>query len=708
MKDNSVAPSISRVGEFTESKFGIASGEDLVYIFDILRNKLYSDKIMAVVREYSTNAADANVEAGVSEPIVITSPSSMSPHFKVRDFGGGLSEDDVRNVYCMYGRSTKRNSNDFTGQLGLGSKSGFSYGDSFTITSFHNGLKTVYSAYIDETKLGSIAKLMETPTSERNGIEITIPVKKNDISVFKSRIATAIKHFKIKPQVIGSIDEDRIEVLFSGNGWSIMKPQGSYSYQPSAVAIMGNIGYRIDPAQVYPDHSSNYWSVKDKGLKFILGSTSLEFGIGELSIAASREDLEYNSVTIKAIKSKAEKAFNEYVNSLQHEIDKCKNGFEVRIFCHKVDLACNNGYWADVSGNLTWKGKKVPSRVIPLCPGMNIDAYMSTDGLKSKRTTLTTITITHDLSKPDLMYYCDDPAKSTIKAQYLAKSNPGKNVFLFKTKSYVNTEGEAINGEDWFDMYDFPKSLLNNISSVTVPATQRAKPVNRVTRDKGLLGVYKMVEKPKCWGTQSENWTDELVAKKDIKFFLPILRFKVVIDGREIWPDSVLQMIRSAKCYLGVIPDYHAVKTSDLEKIPAATNLIEEIKHQLLNNKAFLSDHKGRQNKHYILNKLNSGLSFVERFRSHPEIIKTITDSSMPFSKLFELARSIETSNKKENYDNIINLVSFTSSEDRTDIDKMIEDFKNTYPMLNHVSSHGSPAQFVKDVLDYVKLVETK
>ena len=53
-------------------------------------------------------------------------------------------------------------------------------------------------------------------------------------------------------------------------------------------------------------------------------------------------------------------------------------------------------------------------------------------------------------------------------------------------------------------------------------------------------------------------------------------------------------------------------------------------------------------------------------------------------------------------------MVSFTSSEDRTDIDNLVEGFKNTYPMLNHVSSHGNPAQFVKDVLDYVKLVEKK
>ena len=142
MISNIAAPVIQRVGTFTESSFGISSSEDLVYIFDILRSKLYSNKIAAVIREYSTNAADANTECGKKEkPVVITAPTRLAPEFKVRDYGFGLTEDQIRNVYCMYGKSTKRDSNEYTGQLGLGSKSGFAYGDSFSIVSYNDGVK---------------------------------------------------------------------------------------------------------------------------------------------------------------------------------------------------------------------------------------------------------------------------------------------------------------------------------------------------------------------------------------------------------------------------------------------------------------------------------------------------------------------------------------------------------------------------------------
>ena len=46
------------------------SPEDRQYIIEILRSKLYSDKILAVTREYSTNATDAHDEANIpNKPI---------------------------------------------------------------------------------------------------------------------------------------------------------------------------------------------------------------------------------------------------------------------------------------------------------------------------------------------------------------------------------------------------------------------------------------------------------------------------------------------------------------------------------------------------------------------------------------------------------------------------------------------------------------
>jgi len=141
MKINTKLPRVARLGEFTESSFGIKN-ENLNVLFDILRNKMYSDKMLAIIREYSVNGLDAHIDSGIpNKPIRIHLPSTFEPSFSIRDFGEGLSESEVREIYCMYGSSTKRQSNEVTGQLGLGSKSAFAYTDSFVISSYNKGIK---------------------------------------------------------------------------------------------------------------------------------------------------------------------------------------------------------------------------------------------------------------------------------------------------------------------------------------------------------------------------------------------------------------------------------------------------------------------------------------------------------------------------------------------------------------------------------------
>ena len=72
----------------------------------------------------------------------------------VRDYGPGLSHDDMFRVFTRYGRSTKRDSNEVVGMLGIGSKSGFAYADTFTVVSRHGGRVRTYVAALDESEIG--------------------------------------------------------------------------------------------------------------------------------------------------------------------------------------------------------------------------------------------------------------------------------------------------------------------------------------------------------------------------------------------------------------------------------------------------------------------------------------------------------------------------------------------------------------------------
>lgn len=94
--------------------------------FSILSSSLYQNPIRSIIRELGCNARDAHVAAKNPEPWVLSLPTALSPEFAVKDYGTGLSHEEVMQIYTTYFESTKTNSNDFVGALGLGSKSPFS------------------------------------------------------------------------------------------------------------------------------------------------------------------------------------------------------------------------------------------------------------------------------------------------------------------------------------------------------------------------------------------------------------------------------------------------------------------------------------------------------------------------------------------------------------------------------------------------------
>ena len=94
MKMSSAVISVESSGVQSEAFFNIKDS-NVAHIFGILRNKLYSDKPLAIIREYCTNAFDAHIEAGIPErPIEVSFPTAFKNTLTIRDFGKGLSEYD--------------------------------------------------------------------------------------------------------------------------------------------------------------------------------------------------------------------------------------------------------------------------------------------------------------------------------------------------------------------------------------------------------------------------------------------------------------------------------------------------------------------------------------------------------------------------------------------------------------------------------------
>ena len=307
---------------FDSVSFGIDQ-EDMSHICKLLRSNIYSDKILAVIREYTANAIDAQVEAGNGDrPISVTLPNALNLAFKVRDYGTGLSEEDVQTVYSKYGKSTKRKSNLAIGEKGLGSKSGFAYGDNFLIRSFQNGTVTLYNAFIDPSQVGQIAKLHSEATAEENGIEIEIPVNERDIQQFKNKAESTFKYFKIPPTVKGNNEYSlpTIKTIFEGSNFKFVK---FADYHAGARAIMGNISYPIDVDAVNLG--------EDHDLKQVLNKSVLvEFNLGELETSTSREGLEYSNHTQQNIIAKARQIKDECLAEVYSKFANGKSMFEAK------------------------------------------------------------------------------------------------------------------------------------------------------------------------------------------------------------------------------------------------------------------------------------------------------------------------------------------------------------------------------------------
>jgi len=309
---------LSNVG--TQGEFRIRNSAKA---FKILSDGLYSNKIRAVIRELACNAVDSHVAAGKENvPFEVHLPSMLEPWFSVRDFGLGLSGDSVVNIYTTYFESTKTDSNAYIGALGLGSKSPFSYTENFTVTAIKDGSKRIYSAFINEQGVPSIAEMSSEETTEGNGVEVKFSVtNRNDYNSFRVEAQNVFTWFKLRPNVIGDQNFKHVEQQYKEKdvvpGVHLRIDTRDRYNQEGSTAVMGNIAY---PLWKMPEPHKNLGDVAE----LLSCGLVMEFEIGELDFAASREELSYVPSTLANIKKKLELLNANLVKHLAAKADAIK------------------------------------------------------------------------------------------------------------------------------------------------------------------------------------------------------------------------------------------------------------------------------------------------------------------------------------------------------------------------------------------------
>jgi hypothetical protein len=358
-------------------------------MFKILSDSLYSDKVMAVIRELSTNAYDAHVAAGNKNPFRTTLPTQANPNFTVRDYGTGLSQKDMEELYTTYGASNKNDSNDFVGCLGLGSKSPFAYTKSFSTTSYYNGKAYNYIAAMDEGGVPSLNLFGVTETSEPNGLEISFAVKQYDFTEFTNKSKRIFHYFKMKPIIEGGVCQSlqdhsysHINAVIEGNGWKIGRVSGNSSQYPSqhhstgssVVAIMGNIAYPVNADKIIGEEQEQSndaiqkWNRTFKKadvnnwknlVREILNSglyLEIQFDIGELEMDVSREGLQYTKNVIKVLRDRTQEIYLTLKEDMSKKLEACTNLVDAyQTYYNLSDLAGGwtaGASWADSSGKV--------------------------------------------------------------------------------------------------------------------------------------------------------------------------------------------------------------------------------------------------------------------------------------------------------------------------------------------------------------------
>ena len=300
--------------------------DNMRHIAAILR-EMYSDPVLAVVREYCANAVDAHVFAGkANTPIDVVVPTMESPVFEVRDFGNGLPDDEVKKLLFGYASSgdEKRSSNELIGGFGIGAKSGYAVSDQFKFISRHKGIQSTWLCYRDQDDDCRAKKIGECPTVFDDGLEVSIPVSMDLIDDFHKAIASAFLFYKVKPKLLNAPTALQVAVnkpipksTFSGsvtiidkdgnkaNGtWDFIenaehffKPfetsKYRYSYDRSSYhknfVVMGQIAYPLDFSKI---------DMSDKPFTGYI----LRVPIGSLQLAPSREALSYTARVKETLK----------------------------------------------------------------------------------------------------------------------------------------------------------------------------------------------------------------------------------------------------------------------------------------------------------------------------------------------------------------------------------------------------------------------
>ena len=471
-------------GNFPVSNFQIG---DISFIVDMFADKVYTDKELAVVREICCNAHDSHVVAGKRDvPFDVHLPTYFEPHFGVRDYGTGLSEHDIRNVFAGIGISTKREDDSVIGCFGIGSLSPYALVDSFTVKSWHGGKCNTYSCYRDNNRVPVVALLTSVDSSEPCGLEVSLSIE-GKVSEFRSAAFRVFRFWDNLPNINdGLLASDlhawKGSIISQGEGYIMTDLADNH-------AIMGNIGYRIPYTMIS----------RFTGLM-------LYFDMGEISFDTARENISLDDKTKAAIEKRVKKFESDIKVHFQEKLKSIHSDFE------KWHFYINN--MSQYSTRFGWKIKDFEVTHIDIAEAVT---YVNKWGTKVKKENC--------LNVESAEYYLKssnrDCAESRIKFYLIDKPSNKRAVLL---------DQAAV------DKYGIPSHMYKPVTDLPKPERKR--------RERKVSKQASYAFRSGCGGALKGYWEDIEIDVNNSHIYVEIKSFAPVgIDISDI--DDRIKTLRA-------------------------------------------------------------------------------------------------------------------------------------------------------------------
>ena len=298
-------------------------------IMDVLA-KLYDNPVEAAIREYVSNAYDANVEADSTEPVHLHVPTEDEPYLEVSDTGNGLDYIGIVSVFANFGTSTKRDSNEFIGGFGIGSKSGLAISDKIHVSSVCNGL---LNEFVIERKDGILQTrfiVENKKTMSHSGTTVTVNLNKNFIEPDAITLFTRYQHvidgWSVKELIVDNppnkfINNERVSDTYhkipNTNTWLSNEPLATEDYNGTKQRLrVGHVLYKIpdDIVQKLPD-----------GIYYTIWKINMvhDVPIGEIKVNYAREKIDISdNKTVKKLISIMKQAYKEYLREYESIVSR--------------------------------------------------------------------------------------------------------------------------------------------------------------------------------------------------------------------------------------------------------------------------------------------------------------------------------------------------------------------------------------------------